>query len=750
MKKRFLPLLLALCLCLPLTLPGARAATYPDVERHWAAPAIHRWSESGVLKGYSDGRFAPDDPISRAQLAEILYRVWGCKPNLARSYSDVSPKAWYYQGVTTMANYGVVLTRSGQVRPEETLTREEAFYMLARAFGVGNDATGANIPKQVTDGADIAPGYRDRLTAMFNAKYLKGGSDGTFQPRRSVTRAEVIQVLDNLFDLYIDKPGTYNLAADQTALVTVPGVTLNTVKGRSDPNSHVYVMAPAFTGGGPTLTNADGGSVQLHGVSDQSPVWKTEGTAFLVKPQAVLILSDPQQVPHLSFASGSGTLADPYHIATGDQFLKAMALPTNRAGDGMQRMTYHLTLDNDVDLGVLTEALRSPMYFHLDGGGHTLTYQMKGRLSGPSEYHGLLNSLSSNCSVQDLTLAGTVDVSLADPTTDVLGRPLPKKLYVGGLAGVVHGQVTDCHTQLSITVHYSGVRLEDLYVGGLAGSLEECTMSGCTSQANLRVTAPQGETDCLVGGLVGEMCQASYYGIENQVAPGVYGTPAPETRKTVLRQCGSSATVHVVGGDHSMAGGLVGLLTSYISDSTITPEAYGAIEQCWSTANVSATGPSFQADCGGIVGQLAVGAIRQCWSAPTLQITTDSRYTFQNLGGISGSSVARPQLLIADCWTDVSGLTLPQGGGHYGGVTGRLEGEVTRCLVLGSDPFDPENALSYAAWTTTPPTASFALAGHTPQELADFLKTSGWDLETVWDSSGDYPVLRSLPAPPKA
>lgn len=738
MKKRLISLLLVSSLFLSLAgiTSNALAAVYPDIAGHWAQSAIERWSSSGILKGYSDGRFAPDDSITRAQLSEILYRVWGCQPNLQRVYSDVSPAAWYYQGVTTMATYGVTPTQNGQVHPDEVLTREEAFYMLARAFGVGNDANGVNIPTQVSDGADISLGYRDRLTAMFNAKHLKGGSDGAFQPQRNVTRAEVIQVLDNLFDLYIDQPGTYNLGRDQVALITVPGVTLNTTKGRNDPTSHVYVMAPAFAGDGPTLTNAGGGTVHLHGVCDQNPVWNTEGIGFWVDSAAVLVLSDPRQIPHLSFASGTGTLADPYHIATADQFRTAMDLPTNPAGDTMRRMTYYFTLDNDIDLGPLTGSLKHPFYFHLDGGGHTLTYQMSGTLTSSNGQLGLFDVLLKWNSVHDLTLVGTVDVTLTDPTEDRWPN------HFGGLAGIVQSDLTNCHSKLAITVHCPNLS-KDLNIGGLAGSLRECAMTGCTSQATIQVIDTKGMAEYRVGGLAGVMSQSIYS--NSQTVSGRPDLPTPEELQSSLRQCGSSATIRVTGGDHVQAGGLVGLVTARVTDA---PEGYGVIEQCWSTAHVSTANSSFQADCGGLVGQLYAGTIRQCWSVPTLQIDTDSRFTFQNLGGIAGSSGGK-ELLIADCWADVSGLTVPQGDGHYGGITGRLGGQVTRCLVLGNGAFAPQNAISYASWTDTAPTGCFAAAGHTAQELSEFLASCGWDFTTVWDASGPFPILRALPAQPQ-
>ena len=79
-------LLCALFLCASVS-----AADYPDVEGHWARRAIARWSDSGILKGYPDGSFGPNDPVTRAQLSEVLYRIWGCEPKSGHTFEDAPP-----------------------------------------------------------------------------------------------------------------------------------------------------------------------------------------------------------------------------------------------------------------------------------------------------------------------------------------------------------------------------------------------------------------------------------------------------------------------------------------------------------------------------------------------------------------------------------------------------------------------------------------------------------------------------------
>lgn len=60
-----------------------------------------------------------------------------------------------------------------------------------------------------------------------------------------MSRAEILTVIDSMFDLFISEPGTYTLNVDQTALVTCPGVTLNYIPTRTNYDGTLYLMAKA-------------------------------------------------------------------------------------------------------------------------------------------------------------------------------------------------------------------------------------------------------------------------------------------------------------------------------------------------------------------------------------------------------------------------------------------------------------------------------------------------------------------------
>ena len=133
-KRLLQALLLSLLLacCMETT---AFAAQYPDVtDEHWAKPYIDRWSDSGILKGYPDGKFHPDDPVTRGQLSAILYSILGVEPVEGYSYPDLAKTAWYYDAVTAMNYYHVALNTDLSMKPDQPLSREEAIYMIASGF----------------------------------------------------------------------------------------------------------------------------------------------------------------------------------------------------------------------------------------------------------------------------------------------------------------------------------------------------------------------------------------------------------------------------------------------------------------------------------------------------------------------------------------------------------------------------------------------------------------------------------------
>ena len=112
--------------------------------------------------------------MTRSELSSILYNVWGSMTaDSYFNYPDVKKGDWYYDSLSTMKAYGISLNDGNAMNPGETLTREEAAYMIAKTFFVGmdrNEFTDGHTRylRKVTDYQKITGEYSGRLSDMLH------------------------------------------------------------------------------------------------------------------------------------------------------------------------------------------------------------------------------------------------------------------------------------------------------------------------------------------------------------------------------------------------------------------------------------------------------------------------------------------------------------------------------------------------------------------------------------------------------
>ena len=133
-KRLLASVLLAACL---LSLP-AMAVTFTDVSGHWAESYITRAADRGLIQGY-DGKYSPDDPMTRSQLVTILWRACGSpEPKGAATFTDLT-QDWYKKPVAWAQENGVINgTGEGKFSPEGLVTREQLVTVLHRLSGEGS------------------------------------------------------------------------------------------------------------------------------------------------------------------------------------------------------------------------------------------------------------------------------------------------------------------------------------------------------------------------------------------------------------------------------------------------------------------------------------------------------------------------------------------------------------------------------------------------------------------------------------
>ena len=234
-------LVLCLTLYMILTTAGTASAQPGDISGHWAENQISVWVNAGLISGYEDGTFKPNNSITRAEFAVLANKVCGYTASTPANFSDVKPTDWYYGEVSKAVAAGYISGYTdGTFRPNGIITRQEAAVMISRMLKLVN--TESTVLNTFTDANSIPQWSREAISAVVTKGYMKGYPDQTFQATKSMNRAEAVVVLDgsvgikaNTSTITYDKAGTYGPATGTTTfegnvVISVPGVTLqNTV-----------------------------------------------------------------------------------------------------------------------------------------------------------------------------------------------------------------------------------------------------------------------------------------------------------------------------------------------------------------------------------------------------------------------------------------------------------------------------------------------------------------------------------------
>ena len=115
-------------------IPGtAFAGQASDISNHWAKAQIESMMDKGYFNGYQDGNFKPDQKITRAEFMAIINRAFNFTAKSEGSFADVTPGAWYADAVSQAKAAGYVSGYpDGSIRPDNTITRQEAAVIIAK------------------------------------------------------------------------------------------------------------------------------------------------------------------------------------------------------------------------------------------------------------------------------------------------------------------------------------------------------------------------------------------------------------------------------------------------------------------------------------------------------------------------------------------------------------------------------------------------------------------------------------------
>lgn len=178
---------------------------FTDDNGHWAEPYINALGAQGYLSGMGPGVFAPDESLTRAQCAQILYLAFGGKDRSAPAapFVDTDPDGWYAPALNWAYDKGLI-TGYSQERfgPQDPITREQMAALILRgamAFDITLPAgEGTN---SFTDDVAIAPYAYDAVYGMQAAGLIDGKPGNLFDPQGLETRGETAKILYGLLTL---------------------------------------------------------------------------------------------------------------------------------------------------------------------------------------------------------------------------------------------------------------------------------------------------------------------------------------------------------------------------------------------------------------------------------------------------------------------------------------------------------------------------------------------------------------------
>lgn len=169
-----------------------------DTKGHWAEKTLDTFVKLNVIQGYKDGTVKPNQEISRAEFVTILSRIFNVQGDRQVALRDVQGH-WAQDAINKFVAAGVITGYgNGSFKPDNNITREEMVTILSRIVNfdaVSKDTTKGNF-------SDLNGSFAsDAVKTAAQAGIINGNGDGQFEPKANSSRAEALQIILNALNL---------------------------------------------------------------------------------------------------------------------------------------------------------------------------------------------------------------------------------------------------------------------------------------------------------------------------------------------------------------------------------------------------------------------------------------------------------------------------------------------------------------------------------------------------------------------
>lgn len=168
-----------------------------DIDGHWAESQIKDFISKGYIVGYGDFTFRPNASMTRAEFIKVVNRVFGFNEKGTVTFNDVKASDWFYDEVAIAQKAGYINGRSDTTfAPQDKITRQEVAVILTNIKN--NKDTNYDKINKFTDGYKTSEWAKSSVEGAIEAGYLSGDGKGLLNPTSNITRAEAVTMLSRL------------------------------------------------------------------------------------------------------------------------------------------------------------------------------------------------------------------------------------------------------------------------------------------------------------------------------------------------------------------------------------------------------------------------------------------------------------------------------------------------------------------------------------------------------------------------
>jgi hypothetical protein len=168
---------------------------FSDIGGHWAKDDIIGLTKRGVISGFADGTFRPENTITREQAVTLLLRLIQrpISATVSTYFSDISKSRWSNFYIQTALELGI-LNLGTSFSPEEPMSREEMSVMVCKILQLPQDKNTLDF----LDTSDIVEDHKGYIGTLVKVGIISGFEDSTFRPKALLTRAQSAAIMNRI------------------------------------------------------------------------------------------------------------------------------------------------------------------------------------------------------------------------------------------------------------------------------------------------------------------------------------------------------------------------------------------------------------------------------------------------------------------------------------------------------------------------------------------------------------------------